>query len=137
MKKHRIRISQFTIRNCEFQESPAFNAVVELLESREPPTALFSFNSLMTIGAIKAIASCRRSIPKDISLIGYDEIPGHAIFKPTMTYIQQPIEELGKNATEILLQKIAHPHRRKKQNVFLAPRLIIGNSCKRIRANGE
>jgi LacI family transcriptional regulator len=132
MKKHRIKISPFFIRNCEFQETRSHETVIELLGSENRPTALFSFNSLMTIGAIKAIHSMNFSIPKDISLVGFDEIPGHGIFTPSVTYVLQPIEELGRNATKILLEKIEHPTSGKKHRLFLKPKLIVGDSCRRI-----
>jgi LacI family transcriptional regulator len=132
MKKHRLKNSQLYVRNCEFQESLAFDAVAELLENEDRPTAIFSFNSLMTIGAVKAIQSKKLSMPDRISLIGYDEIPGQTIFKPTMTYVLQPIEELGRNATKILLEKIMHPRDKKKHRVFLKPKLIVGDSCRKI-----
>jgi LacI family transcriptional regulator len=134
MKKHRLINSQLYVRNCEFQEAPAFDAVGELLENEDRPTAIFSFNSLMTIGAVKAVQSKKLIIPDHISLIGYDEIPGQTIFKPAMTYVLQPIEELGRNATKILLEKIMHPRDKKKHRVFLKPKLVVGDSCRKIRS---
>lgn len=133
MKHHRLKISPFLIRNCEFLETQSYDTVRELLSNDTPPTALFSFNSLMTIGAIKAIHSLHLSMPNDISLLGFDEIPGHTIFTPTLTHVVQPIDELGRTATKILLEKIGRPGGKKRYRIFLKPRLIIGDSCTRIK----
>lgn len=130
MKKYHIKDSQLYVRNCEFQEGSAFKAVSELLRKKDRPTAIFAFNSLMTIGAIKAIQSMQLSIPDDVSLVGFDEIPGQSIFKPAITYVLQPIEDLARNSIKILLEKIEHPHNKKKYRLFLKPKLIVGKSCR-------
>lgn len=132
MKKYHIKDSQLYVRNCEFQEPLAFQAVKDLLGRRNSPTAIFSFNSMMTIGAIKAIQSMQLSIPDDVSLVGFDEIPGQSIFKPAITYVLQPVEDLARNAIKVLLEKIEHPHNKKKYRLFLEPKLIVGESCQHI-----
>ena len=110
-------------------EDKAFETVTQLLQDGDPPTAIFSFNSLMTIGAIKAISSLGLRIPRDVSLVGYDEIPGNEIFTPGITHIKQPIEELERNATKILIARIENPRQKLKQNIFLKPELVIRESC--------
>lgn len=132
MKKYQLNNFQFFVRNCEFQEARVYKAFTELLGNKDRPTAIFSFNSFMTIGAIKAIQSMRLAIRDNISLIGFDEIPGQTIFRPAITYIQQPIEDLGRNATKILLKKIEHPRNKKRYRVFLNLKLVVGKSCRQV-----
>ena len=132
MKKYNIEIKQELIKNCKFEEATAYDTVKDLFQQLNRPTAIFSFNSLMTIGAIKAIHSLNLSIPEDISLLSFDEIPGQDIFKPKITYILQPIENLGKSAIKFLLEKIDNPENKKKYRIFLKPELIKGDSCRRI-----
>ncbi len=129
MEKNKIEIFSRYVHNCEFMEDKAFETVTQLLQDGDPPTAIFSFNSLMTIGAIKAISSLGLRIPRDVSLVGYDEIPGNEIFTPGITHIKQPIEELGRNATKILIARIENPRQKLKQNIFLKPELVIRESC--------
>lgn len=132
MKDGNVEIVEGYIHNCEFREANAFEAVAKLLNERERPTAIFSFNSLMTIGAIKAINSAGLKIPDDISLVGYDEIPGNDIFTPGITHILQPIERLGRDATEILISRIENPRRKASQKLLLKPDLVVRESCRRI-----
>ncbi len=127
-----VEINENFVCNCEFKEPNAFEAVARLLQTADPPTAIFSFNSLMTIGAIKAIRSVGLKIPDNISLVGYDEIPGNDIIKPGITHILQPIEKLGRDATEILIGKIENPGSKEKRRVFLKPDLIVRESCRPI-----
>ena len=132
MKNHKLKIDVSLLKNCEFQEGNAFEAVIELLKSENPPTAIFSFNSLMTIGAINAMNELKLSIPDDLSIVGFDEIPGQSFFRPKITYVLQPIEELGRNATKIILEKIEYPARKKSIRIFLKPKFIIGESCQNV-----
>ncbi len=132
MRNNGVEIDERYVCNCEFQEDKAFETVTRLLQSADPPTALFSFNSLMTIGAIKAIDSIHMKIPADVSLVGYDEIPGNDIFTPSITHVRQPIEELGRNATMILIGRIENPKQKERHNIFLKPELVFGESCRKV-----
>jgi LacI family transcriptional regulator len=133
MKKHKLKIDLSSIRNCDFQEDKSYNAVIEMLKSENPPSELFSFNSLMTIGAINAMNALKLSIPKNLSVVSFDEIPGQLIFRPKVTYVLQPIEELGRNATKIILEKIEHPSRNKTHRICLKPKLVVGESCRMVK----
>ncbi len=133
MAAHGVELTPGYIMNCEFLEEQAFDDVRVLLSGDDPPTALFSFNSLMTIGAIKAIQSLGLKIPEDISLVGYDEIPGNDIFTPGITHVQQPIEELGSNATRILIRRIENPKEKERSRLLMSPELVIRESCRPIQ----
>jgi DNA-binding LacI/PurR family transcriptional regulator len=132
MDANGIEITRSFVRNCEFHESDAYVAVKDMLKAKQRPTALFSFNCLMTVGAIRAIQEMRIKIPDDISLAGYDEIPGYEIFEPKITYVLQPIEKLGQTAAKMIIDKIEDTDHVRKQKVYLKPKLIIGASCKRV-----
>lgn len=132
MEASNILISRNIIRNCEFHEAEAYDTVLDMLKGKNRPTALFSFNCLMTTGAIRAIQKLRLKIPNDISLAGYDEIPGYDVFEPKITHVLQPIEKLGQTAAKILIDKIENPDRIKRYRAFLKPKLVIGSSCERL-----
>jgi LacI family transcriptional regulator len=132
MNRNKIPINPSFIKNCRFEETVAFETVINMLQQKNIPTAIFSFNSLMTIGAIKAIDSLKMSIPDDISLIGFDSIAGQEIFKPAITHILQPVVELGEAATKILIDKIEDNNNLTVNKVFLKPKLVTGNSVKKI-----
>ena len=99
---------------------------------QRPSIAIYSFNSLMTIGAIKAVNALNLSIPKHLFFVSFDDIPGQVIFKPQITYALQPIEDLGRNETKIILERIEHPSRNRSHRVCLKPTLIVGESCRNV-----
>ncbi len=132
MKKHHLKIDKDLILNCEFDDSFACKTVKDLLKRKDRPTAIFSFNSLMMAGSIKAIEDAKLQIPEHISLICFDEIPGYNIFNPKITCIIQQIEPLGRNATKVLIDRIINPGLTKQKKILLKPVLVIGGSCKKI-----
>jgi len=132
MKKHHLKVDENMVLNCEFQEEKAHKATLELLQRKETPTAIFPFNGLMSKGVIKALREAHRYIPEDISLLSFDEIPGQDIFKPEITHVIQPINTLGKDVITALIDMIKFPEKQKKVRITIKPKLIVGNSCKRV-----
>jgi LacI family transcriptional regulator len=132
MKKHHLKINNNLMLNCQFDDSNACKMVRELLKKKEKPTAIFSFNSLMMAGSIRAIKDIGLEIPKHISLICFDEIPGYNIFNPRITCIVQQIEPLGREATKALIERINNNGSLKQKRILLKPVLVTGDSCKKI-----
>ena len=91
--------------------SPELGYVVtkKLLASGEPFTALFAFNDISAIGAIQALREGGKSIPKDVSVVGFDDIQSAAFQNPALTTVRQPLREMGMLAAETLLRRIALP----------------------------
>ena len=89
--------------------SPELGYVVtkKLLASGEPFTALFAFNDISAIGAIQALREGGRSIPGDVSVVGFDDIQSAAFQNPALTTVRQPLREMGMLAAETLLRRIA------------------------------
>jgi LacI family transcriptional regulator/LacI family repressor for deo operon, udp, cdd, tsx, nupC, and nupG len=99
-----------------------------LLSLSDPPTALFACNGLMTAGALEAIAARGLKIPKQIAIVGFDELPLSSVFNPPLTVVRQPAYEVGKYAAELLLKRIEDA-KRPATSLKLMPELIIRKSC--------
>ena len=70
------------------------------------PTAVFCFNDTMALGLMSRLQQQGIRIPEDISVIGYDNIELAEYFSPPLTTVHQPKRRVGKNAFEILLERI-------------------------------
>jgi LacI family transcriptional regulator len=81
-------------------------AAKKLLRTGKPFTALFAFNDISAIGAIRACQEAGFRVPEDISVIGFDDIASAAFHNPPLTTIRQPLREMGKLAAEALLERI-------------------------------
>lgn len=131
MNLHKLPANENFVLNCEFDEAMACKSVTEMFSKKEKPTAVFAFNSLMMLGAIKSLKNLKKKIPRDVSLICFDEISGYEIFEPRVTCVVQPIEKLGDLAIKRLIEKIKNPKVSVK-NIVLKPKLVEGDSCGKI-----
>jgi LacI family transcriptional regulator len=85
---------------------PGYEATKELLKKSRGFTALFAFNDLAAIGAIRAIDEAGLRVPDDISVIGFDDIPNAAYTRPSLTTVRQPLLKMGEIAARTLLEQI-------------------------------
>ena len=77
-----------------------------LLARKKPFTALFAYNDISAIGAIRALQEQGLSVPHDVSVIGFDDIPGAAFHTPSLTTVRQPLNRMGHVAAQTLLDRI-------------------------------
>ena len=75
-------------------------------DRNKPFTALFAYNDISAIGAIRAIQERGLRVPQDISVLGFDDIPGAAFHTPSLTTVRQPLNRMGEVAAQTLLQRI-------------------------------
>jgi len=83
-------------------------AMKKLLEVNPLPTAVFCFNDLMAIGALKTANDHGLKIPEDISIVGFDNIPYSAYTSPALTTFNQPKYQIGQESTNLLLESMEH-----------------------------
>jgi DNA-binding LacI/PurR family transcriptional regulator len=102
----------------------------ELLSLNNPPTAVFTGNNLLTIGALSAIHTRGLRIPEDIALAAFDDMDWTAFVKPALTVVAQPTYAIGRTAFELLLQRMEDPDR-PYQEVVLPATLHIRESTSR------
>ena len=94
------------ISNGEYTVENGYNAMRSLWELEDRPTALLVTNYEMTIGAIMAINDLQINIPQELSIIGYDNIQMAKVVKPPLSIVEQPMQEIGTTAAEILLKRL-------------------------------
>ena len=105
-----------------------YAATLKLLDLTEPPDALFTVNSLIAEGALRAIRARNLTIPDDIALVSFDETTWSSLVQPAITLIAQPTYEIGKTAAELLMQRIADPARPTRQVILKGQLLVRGSS---------
>lgn len=108
-----------------------YAATLKLLDTAQAPDALLVTNSVLASGALQAIRERNLSIPDQIALVTFDETTWASLVQPPLTLIVQPTYEIGKTATELLLQRIADPNRSTRQVILKGQLLIRGSSAPR------
>jgi DNA-binding LacI/PurR family transcriptional regulator len=100
----------------------------KLLAARKPFTALFAFNDISAIGAVRALRDAGYCIPEDISVVGFDDILAAAYLTPRLTTVRQPLRQMGELAAQHLLASISNGHGRSTREISVEPELVIRES---------
>ncbi|WP_287044947.1 LacI family DNA-binding transcriptional regulator [Herpetosiphon sp.] len=112
----------------EFTQEGGYAAMRQLLSLEQRPSAVFVASDTMALGALRAIYEAGLHAPHDISLIGFDDVPGAAYTTPALTTIHQPIQKLGSTAATMLLDHLeGRPPL--QQHFRLSPSLVLRQSC--------
>jgi LacI family transcriptional regulator len=105
-----------------------FKPMQALLERTRDFTAVFCFNDISAIGAIRALKDAGLTVPGDVSVVGFDDIQSAAYSTPSLTTVFQPLLEMGKRGAQILLERIADHGKKFPPEVVMAPELIVRES---------
>ncbi len=108
---------------------------LELLDFDPPCDAILTGNSLLTAGALQAIRERNLAIPRDVALAGFDETIWSSLVEPAITTLAQPTAEIGKTATELLLQRIAAPQRAPRKVILQGTLHVRDSSAARVPAS--
>jgi LacI family transcriptional regulator len=111
----------------DFGEESGFIAMQRLLPHK--PDAVFAASDAMAVGAMRAIREAGLSVPEDIAVIGFDDLPLAARTAPALTTVRQPIHQTGSQAAEILMDMIEHPDLDHNHHVILSAELVVRQSC--------
>jgi LacI family transcriptional regulator len=99
-----------------------------LLEKTRDFTAIFCFNDIAAVGAIRALKDAGLAVPGDVSVVGFDDIQSAAYSTPSLTTVRQPLLEMGKRGAQILLERIANNKTEQPSEIVMAPELVIRES---------
>jgi LacI family transcriptional regulator len=131
LKENNLTFEKSLIVKGDFTQRAGYEAAKELLQLRQPPTAIFSPNDLAAFGVMEAIREAGLRIPEDMSVIGFDDLPQASLTYPKLTTVRQPLQEMGRIAVKLLLEQIEQPNRA-TQHVTLETQLVKRDSCKSI-----
>lgn len=113
------------------EDSPSpilgYDVTKALLAKRRHFTALFAFNDISAIGAIRAILDSGLKVPQDISVIGFDDIQQAAFQNPRLTTIRQPLRRMGELAASTLIARV-NGEAKYPKIVAVEPELIVRES---------
>jgi len=99
-----------------------------LLNKTRDFTAIFCFNDIAAIGAIRALKDAGLAVPGDVSVVGFDDIQSAAFTTPSLTTVRQPLTAMGKRGAQVLLERIANRDKAYPAEIVMAPELVIRES---------
>lgn len=111
----------------------AEEAAKELIKNNENLTAIFAASDMLAIGAIKAAKALGKRVPKDISVVGYDDIPFAEHYDPPLTTMRQPTYDKGVESVNMLIELLESKGESKNQVKLLDIQLMERSSTAKVR----
>ncbi len=128
LAKHKITLKDNYVEVGEFLRTPARNAAARLLRLRQKPTAIFAASDVMALETIDLAKKEGLNIPKDLSVVGFDDNPINLYSSIGLTTVRQPISEMGQLGLEELNQ-IAGGKANQPVKTILPAKLVVRESC--------
>jgi LacI family transcriptional regulator len=106
LRANKIEVDPSMVQGEDFSAESGYRSTCMLLDAHPDVTAIFAFSNQNALGALRAFAERRLSIPHDISLITFDDAPFAEYVASPLTVIRQDIDEIGSKAAELLIEQI-------------------------------
>jgi LacI family transcriptional regulator len=107
MTEAKLPVETSFVQHAEFTIEGGRSAMQAFFQQPNPPTAIFTANSLMGVGAILAVRAAGYNVPHDFSIMGFDDIPEATIVTPTLTTVSRDLPKIGRQLGEILFDRIS------------------------------
>lgn len=104
-------------------------AGTRLLDAEPFPEAVFCTNNFMTLGMVQALLERGLRCPEDLAIVGFDDFPWAAVFRPRLTVIAQPAYEIGREAATLLFDRISERRTGPAVQMVLNAKLVVRDSC--------
>jgi DNA-binding LacI/PurR family transcriptional regulator len=131
-----LPIEDELVRTADFRERGGYEAALALLELKNPPTAIFAANNLLTIGLLQALRERHMDVPRQISFVGFDDLEFWRLLTPYPTVVARPFEDEGAIALKLLLERIRGVEPDSPRRLVMATTLVVRDSVGRPRTEG-
>jgi DNA-binding LacI/PurR family transcriptional regulator len=129
MEENGLKYEDKWIVCTDYSLEDAKRAALELLQFSPRPTAIFACFDSLAVGVYQAAKELGLHIPNDLSIVGFDNTILSTIVDPPLTTVAQPIDEMGRQVVDLLIDEI-EGNNGTKQRIILPPELIIRQSTK-------
>ena len=113
----------------DFLETRGYQATMELLALDDRPTAIFTSADTAAFGAVKAARASGLKVPRDISIVGFDDIPEASLVMPPLTTVRQPLQEMGATAVRLLRRLMDEPDATPRRTELLTELIVRKSSA--------
>jgi LacI family transcriptional regulator len=128
MKAAGIECEPEMIQVSSFDGKSAFEQASALLRQTPPPTAIIAGNDNIALAVIDAARCAGLSVPRDVSVVGFDDIPAATLVTPNLTTIHQPLIQIGETAISLLVKRTSQTHAAHDDIHLLPPQLVVRGS---------
>lgn len=131
-RAHGVELDPGLILGEGYGRQNGYLEVKRLLNSTDRPTAIFALSHIVTLEALRAIRDHGLTVPGDVSLIGFDDLPHAEFFSQPVTTMRQPIEEMARMSVDLLIEQIETPSGAQPMTIQLPCELIQRDSVRTV-----
>lgn len=106
LERHGLGLDPALRRAGEFTHQSGFQWATELLGLDDPPTAIFCANDVIAFGALDATRRLKIDVPREVSIVGFDDIPMAGWEAFSLTTVRQPLTDMARDAARLLISRI-------------------------------
>ncbi len=106
LSQNRIDYDPSLVVYADYDMEKAYKKIRNIGEQKKKFTSIFACNDLMAVGAIKALKENNLEVPKDISVVGFDDLSISLSYEPAITTVHQPFVQMGDIAAKIIIEKL-------------------------------
>jgi LacI family transcriptional regulator len=133
LKAHGLAESPELLMDAGWNEQRAYSGMGDLMALPTPPTAVFGANYNMSIGALRWLQEHDVSIPDDMSLVSFDDVPAFSVHLPGITAVGQPVDKIAQTIVSTLQERLAQSGPLGKRTVRIDADIILRGSTRRLR----
>ncbi len=123
-----VRVDESMVHHDAFSQEGGYRMAKRALAAGPHPTALFAGNNFIAAGAFRALQEAGLKVPEDVSLVAFDDLAQSLAMEPFLTVAAQPAYEMGRRATELLLDRLAGEAPAECREIVLPVTLVVRRS---------
>jgi LacI family transcriptional regulator len=128
-RRRHLTVAEDLIQAQSLSADFGFRAASTLLQRADRPTAMIAAGNRILVGVLRALQQQNVSIPREMSIIGCDQTDLARLYPGPITLIDRDIEEIGRTAAQLLLERLVDRSEKAAQRISFPTRLILGGSC--------
>jgi DNA-binding LacI/PurR family transcriptional regulator len=129
-ERHHRRFERDLYFEGKFDIGSGYDGTLHFFTAPRPPTAVFAANNLMAVGVLKAISQLGLKVPKEVSVVAFDDMDWFPLARPPITAVAQPAFDIGAEAARRLTRRLSREPPARPRRVALGTELIVrGSTC--------
>ena len=113
---------------CASTVREGYEAIMRILETNAPPTAVVCYNDVLAYGVILGLWAAKLTPGRDVAVVGFDNLSDSALWRPPLTTVSSPVREIASEAVSLIVKRLHNPYAKAKR-VTITPSLVIRRSC--------
>jgi LacI family transcriptional regulator len=134
LRSHGIPVRKELIKTGSFhRREHTIEDATNLLRARSAPTAIFAANNILAEATLIALERRRLRIPRDISVVAFDDVPWMSMVQPPLTTVRQPTADMARTAAELVLRRLRETRQGPPSTVVFGTELVERGSVASVR----